>query len=179
MKHKQFTNFDAFANAVRDVDSNMMLQNPEYYSWSIAQVNLSGINVQVGMEGSGNITEGTSRSDGYITSFRSITITLALTLRTEKLWPKIQRRFWNRDVTFVSAGLKHDWCSIFIPDHKLVVGGTFVEPSSDEKTTCRVTSLNSQLAKQFRNIVQLIMTTAANCQEFESSPASTCAQQNC
>ena len=37
--------------------------------------------------------------------------------------------------------------------------------------TCRVTHLNSQQAKKFLNVIDLIMNTASDCSNFESSPA--------
>jgi hypothetical protein len=66
MQSQVFRDFDAFASSVRDVDHVMLLQNVERPRWSIRHVNLAGIHVQLGSEGSGNITEGRSRSDGYV-----------------------------------------------------------------------------------------------------------------
>ena len=47
MQSKTFTDFDALADAVRDVDAEMMFQNAEFRSWTINHVYLSEIHVQL------------------------------------------------------------------------------------------------------------------------------------
>ena len=66
MQIHEYEDFDAFAGDVRDIDAVMMLQNPRRRRWTIGQLNLSGIHVQCGALGSGNIVEGQSWSSGYI-----------------------------------------------------------------------------------------------------------------
>ena len=66
MKYKHFTDFDAFASTIRDVDCTMILQNPKYHSWTIAQLTLDEIEIQLGRLGSGNIVEGQSWPNGYL-----------------------------------------------------------------------------------------------------------------
>ena len=76
----------------------------------------------------------------------------------------------------VSTKVAHDWYTVFVPAHKFARGGDLGEPSLGfEKMTCRVTRPNLQLANQFRSFVSQIMTAAANCSQFESAPAATCA----
>ncbi|GAG23177.1 unnamed protein product, partial [marine sediment metagenome] len=60
MQSRHFRDFDAFSSAVRDVDAVMMLQNPVRRLWTIDQVNIAGIDVQLGQVGSGNLIEGQS-----------------------------------------------------------------------------------------------------------------------
>ena len=47
MKYKEFQDFDHFAQSIRDVDSDMLLNNLKQNIWSIFQANLSGIDVQI------------------------------------------------------------------------------------------------------------------------------------
>ncbi len=66
MKSLQFSEFDAFADTVRDVDAVMTMQNPERRVWTINQTALKGLHIQLGQVGSGNIVEGQSWSDGTL-----------------------------------------------------------------------------------------------------------------
>ena len=57
MKSQVFYEFDAFAASVRDVDSKMLLHNPQCRTWSIDSVDVDGIDIQIGRLGSGNIAQ--------------------------------------------------------------------------------------------------------------------------
>lgn len=176
MKYKHFNDFDAFASSISDVDSRMMLQNPTSLSWSIAQVILPEIDVQMGQLGTGNIVEGQSWQNGYL-------LYLPLTDRCAysgngTVMDKNSFLILEPGSEFcISTKVAHDWCSIFVPTHKLTCGGDLAEPSSDSgKMQCRVTYRNYQLAQQFKSTVSEIITVARNCPEFESSPAGKCAE---
>ena len=52
--------------SVRGVDSTMMVQNATRHSWKFAAAEISGIRVQWGSLGSGNIVEGQSSGDGHL-----------------------------------------------------------------------------------------------------------------
>ena len=66
MESKSFTDYDAFAASVSDVDAEMMFQNPRVRSWSINKVYLPDTHVQLGRLGTGNIVQGQSWSTGYV-----------------------------------------------------------------------------------------------------------------
>ena len=66
MQSKSFTDFDAFADSVCDVDAVMMFQNAKCRRWTINHVYLPETHVQLGRLGSGNIVEGQSWSNGYL-----------------------------------------------------------------------------------------------------------------
>ncbi len=174
MHYQHFRDFDAFTNSVVDVNKVMMLQHLEQSSWSLLSTDLSGIHVQIGLEGGGNITEGQSRVDGYI---------IFLPLNHASAHVANGKALDNNSFAILEPGCefcvrcstKHDWCSVFVPTHNLIGGCTFVEPSDSKKMTCRVTYPNFQLRQKFLNVVHSIMNTATNCLEFESSPAATCA----
>ena len=176
MKYQYFRDFDEFANSVDDIDSTMMRQNPAHFIWSLKQVYLPKIHVQLGRLGSGNIADGQSWSDGYML-YLPLTDTCEY-LSKGKVVDKNSFLILEPGCDFcISTKTDHDWCSISIPTQKLARGGDFGEPSSgSEKMTCRVSRPNPQLAAQFQKLVCQIMTTATNCLEFESSPAATCVE---
>ena len=172
MQYRNFQDFDAFAATVRDVDCTMMLQNPKHHIWSICQANLAGLDIQLGRLGSGNIVEGQSWSDGYV-------LYLPLTDRCEysangTVLAKNSFMIMEPGADIcISTGDEHDWCSIFIPTHKLAAT-ELLEPSSGSeqmKGRVRVSRPNPQLAEQFRAFVSQIMSAAANCSQIESGPA--------
>lgn len=175
MKYQVFQDFDAFASSVRDVDHVMLLQNLKRPAWSIRQVNLAGVHLQLGSEGSGNITEGRSRSDGYV---------LFMPLKHVGAHRANGTALDENSFAILEPGcdlcvrcpIEHDWCSVFVPTRMLARDCDLVKLSStSEKTTVRVIRANPQTANQFRSLVGQIMIAAATCSDFESTPAATCA----
>jgi AraC family ethanolamine operon transcriptional activator len=77
----------------------------------------------------------------------------------------------------ISTEFKHDWCSIFVPNQTLARGR---EPEASavrsEKTKCRVISTSRRVVGRFWTLVSQTMAAAAQCPEFESSPAGTDAE---
>ena len=175
MKYQEFQDFDLFAESVRDVDSVMLLHNLKRRIWNIMHIELDGIDVQIGQEGSGNITEGRSRSDGYI---------LFIPFNNAEAHMANGKSLDKNSIAILEPGCdfcircttEHDWCSIFVPTHQIARDSNLIEPSSSsEKMTCRVTRSNPLLVNQFGAFVRSIMNTAANCEQFEYSFAATLA----
>ena len=171
MKYQQFHDFDAYASLVQDAEIIMLLHNLKRRFWSIAQVQLDGISVQIGQEGSGNITEGQSRSDGYL---------LFIPFNNASAHAANGTYLDENSIAILEPGCdfcvrcktEHDWCSIFIPTHKLVQDNNLIKSSSSsQKTACRVTRSNPQLRNQLLAIISEIMSTDTNCRSFESSIA--------
>ena len=175
MQYRHFQDFDAFAATVRNIDSTMMLQNPTYYSWSFIDIDLAEIHLQVGLEGSGNITEGQSRSDGYLIflplNHAGLHRANGIALSSNS-WAILEP---GSDFC-VRCPVEHDWCSVFVPTSILARESNLIlPPSGSEKMNCRVSRPNPQLAYQLSSLVRSIVNAATNCAQFESSPAATCA----
>jgi AraC family ethanolamine operon transcriptional activator len=173
MQTHHYRDFDAFASDVRGANLTMMLQHLKHPSWSISHVDLSGVHVQLGREGSGNITEGQARSDGYIV-FIPLNHAGAYAANGTAL-DKDSFAILEPGCDFcLRSEIEHDWSTIFVPTDKIALGGDLVEPSPDyEKVTCRVTRPKRQLADWLRASVSQVMTAAAHCSQFESTPAAT------
>ena len=176
MPTHSFSDFDAFADSVRDVDCTMTLQNPTHHRWVINRADLPSTHVQLGRLGSGNIVEGQSWSNGYVL-YLPLSDTCAYSANGTVL-PTGSFMILEPGCEFcLSSSSNHDWCSLFIPTHELVIGGDLAEPSSGcEKTLCRVTRPNRQAAQQFGALVQQIVAAAAKCPQLESSRAATTAE---
>ncbi|MGK7896393.1 MAG: helix-turn-helix domain-containing protein [Xenococcus sp. (in: cyanobacteria)] len=173
MKYQKFHDFDQFAESIRDVDSVMLLNNLKQNIWSICQTNLSGVDVQLGRLGSGNIVEGQSWSSGFLI-YLALTPQCAYSANGTFL-DKHSFMILEPGCDFcISTKDEHDWCSIFVPTNQIDFGRNFTESSfGDKKMICRVTRPNPQLVNQCWELVRSIMNAAANCEQFESSPAAT------
>ena len=172
MRSQVFDDFDAFAESVRDVDSKMLLRNPQRRVWSTCSVDLGRIDIQLGKLGSGNIAIGQLRSDGYM-------LYLPLSNAVEYsangvVLPKQSFAILEPGCEFcISTKVEHDWCVAFIPIDLFAQAGDSAPRTS---RSCRVTRPNRQTADQFRATLFQIF-AAANNAHFERSPAATCAAQ--
>ena len=173
MKYQKFHDFEQFAESIRDIDSVMLLNNLKQNIWSICQTNLSGVDVQLGRLGSGNIVEGQSWSSGFL---------IYLPLSPQSAYSANGTFLDKHSFMILEPGCdfcistkdEHDWCSIFVPTNQIDLDRNFTESSfADKKMICRVTRPNPLLANQFWELVGSIMNAAANCEQFESSLAAT------
>jgi len=169
MHEEHFEDFDAFAASVRDLDCTMVLQNLARRSWIGSVADISGIRVQMGRLGSGNIVEGQSWVDGSM-------IYLPLTESCEysangTVVEKDAFMVLDPGTDFVlSTKFEHDWCSISVPNQVLELDPDFEEPSgASEQPGCRVTRPNRHLARRFQASVRHALGTAARYPQFESS----------
>ena len=171
----EFTDFDAYASTVRDANFEMLIQGPKRQSWSVSQVDLPGVSIQVGREGSGNISEGQTRPDGYLL-FMPLTHAEAYSANGAAL-DEVSLAILGPECDFcLAAKIEHDWCSIFVPTVELDGFCDPEEASSDsEEMNCRVTRLDRQLANQYRASVVELVAISAKYPQFESSLASSVA----
>ncbi len=177
MKSQYFQDFDEFTSTVRDADTFMMLLNLNCPSWSITHADLPQIHIQIGREGGGNITEGQSRSDGYII-FLPLNHAKAYTLNGIALEQNSFAILEPGSEFCLRCMTEHDWASVFIPTHKLAPGTNLVRPlSGSEKMSAWVTRPNLHLVNQFQSLVDTVITAASNYSEFESSPAGRCVEE--
>ena len=172
LQSANYTDFDAFASSVRDANFEMLIQNPKRPRWSVSYLDLAGVHIQLGREGSGNITEGQSLPVGYLL-FMPLTHPEAHSANGVAL-DDVSMAILGPGCDFCLASrIEHDWCSIFVPTLELDRCCDPEGASSDsEEMTCRVTRLDRQLAHQYRTSVVELMAIAAEHPQFESSLAS-------
>ena len=172
MKYKEFQDFDHFAESIRDVDCVMLLNNLKQNIWSVFQANLSGIDVQLGRLGSGNIVEGQSWSNGFVI-YLPLTPQCAYSANGTVL-DKYSFIIMEPGCDFcISTKDEHDWCSIFVPTHQIACDNNLIELSSgSKKMICRVTRPNPLLTNQLWELVHSIA-NVTNYEQFEFSPAAT------
>jgi AraC family ethanolamine operon transcriptional activator len=178
MKSQVFFDFDAFAASVRDVDSKMLLRNPQRRTWSIDSVEVNGIDLQIGRLGSGNIAQGQLRADGFML-YLPLTAGIQYTANGNLLEKHSCAILEPGGEFCISTKIEHDWCAVFIP-HKILkrVDENFDSFLDSIKKTCRVSAPDRQSANQLQSIVGQLMNAAATYSEFESTPAATNAAAN-
>jgi hypothetical protein len=173
-----FRDFDAFADSVGDVDARMTLCNAKYRSWSISHVALSGIHVQLGRLGSGNIVEGESWSDGYL-FYLPLTDGCAYSANGTTIGDGEFMVLEPGCDFCIATQAEHDWCSIFVPTQLFARGiGPSDPPSASARMVCRIARANHQVAGRFRAIIEQVLAVPTICPKFESSPAASCAESD-
>ena len=165
MKTKIFHDFDAFANSVKDVESKMLLRNPERRFWSVSAVDLGEMDLQLGLLGSGNIAQGELRDDGFMIYF-PLTKHVEYTANSEVLIPDSFAMLEPGCEFCISTRKPHDWCAVFVPKHLLPD-----DTELGESKSCFATRPNRRNARRFASITQQIISSATECPQFESSLA--------
>ena len=170
MQSKLFRDFDEFSSSVRDVDCVMTLQNPENRCWHFDEVDLPQIHIQQGRLGSGNIVEGEGSSHGYL-FYLPRTDTCAYSANGVVISQNAMMVLEPGCEFCLSTKNEHDWCSIFVPTDKLARDEQNEGLPDSNKMTCRTTHANLRIARSFQALVGQVITLAASCPTFESSPA--------
>lgn len=165
MKTKIFDDFDAFADSIKDVDSKMLLRNPERRLWSVSAVELGELDLQLGLLGSGNIAQGELRPDGFIL-YLPLTKHVEYTANGQVVNPDSFALLEPGCEFCICTKKPHDWCVVFIPSH-LLPGDADLGKSK----SCFATLPQRGMARRFASTMQQIFQSAAACPEFESSPA--------
>jgi AraC family ethanolamine operon transcriptional activator len=175
VQSEHYTDFDAFAATVGEVDGVMLLQNPRRHSWSLSSADVSGVHIQLGRLGSGNIFEGQSRADGTV-FYLPLTDTCTYLGWGKPIEKDAVMIAAPSSAFLVSTKFEHDWCSIFVPTVDIAGNGDRDEASlASEKVISQITRPNRQTAGRFRRSVSELMSVAAKYPQFESSLASTAA----
>ncbi len=170
-----FTDFDGFAAAISEVDGVMLLQNPTRHSWSLSSADVSGVHIQLGRLGSGNIFEGQSYAHGTV-FYLPLTDTCTYLGWGTPIEKDAVMIAAPSSEFLISTKFEHDWCSIFVPTVDIAGNGDRDEPSlASEKVISQITRPDRRTAGRFRTSVSELMSVAAKYPQFESSLASTVA----
>ncbi|WP_165065981.1 AraC family transcriptional regulator [Paludisphaera rhizosphaerae] len=143
MRFQEFDDFEAYAAAVRHADVYMMCDRLEIPQWQLTNWDFTGISLQLGREGGGNLCEGARRLGGRI---------LYLPLTRVEFSSVNGERLDDESLVVIDPGSEfcitgrrraHDWTSIFIPwaaEHPSpsaqtlgVAGCRVVRPGSDPR----------------------------------------------
>ena len=114
MEISTFSDFEAYAAAIQDADTRVMLSRLDRDVWQISRFMVNGISVQQGLEGSGSIVTGATRPDGWAI-FIPKTNAFSLTANGRHL-DECSLTILGPGAEFcITASTANEWCSIFIP----------------------------------------------------------------
>lgn len=164
----EYNDFDHFSEEVGGGDFTMTLCSLKQRFWSLNVVNLPGAQIQLGYNGSGNMTEGTSDPGGAI---------VYVPLSNEHTHQAINgEEFSDNSCVILNSGSvfdlcirgRHEWCSVFVNSRDL--------PGSDASAVTAnhglfVNHWNSYDLRLLKVAVRTIISVAQSVPEFESSPA--------
>lgn len=170
MQTHSFNDFDAFAGSVRDADTDMMIHNPKRHIWSINQVAIGRIHVQLGRLGSGNLVQGQGQADKYLL-YVPLSDDCRHALNGEVVTHNAFAILEPGCEFFLTIQGEHDWYSVAIPTDMFARGESAGSQFGSKKNTCRVTRENREYASRLRQSVRDVITAAAKCPQFESLPA--------
>jgi AraC family ethanolamine operon transcriptional activator len=170
MRTHTFDDFDAFAEGVRGVESRMMPQNVKRRFWSHTTVDLDGVVVQAGRLGSGNIAEAQMDS-GLCFLYLPLSDSVEYVANARPLEKDCLAIFEPGADVCIRTKDEHDWCGVIVPARLFDGGKSSGSLSGSTAGKVRVTPANRQAFSRLRYISLQIMTAAADCPSFESSPA--------
>jgi len=115
MEISTFSDFEAYAAAIQDADTRVMLPRLDQPLWQISRFMVNGIGIQQGLEGSGTIVEGAVRPGGCV-----IFVPMANASRYYKVnghdLDECALTILGPGAEFcITASQASEWCSIFIP----------------------------------------------------------------
>ncbi|PQO44519.1 helix-turn-helix transcriptional regulator [Blastopirellula marina] len=145
MESWTFDDFDEYASAVQDVNLEMMLQKLIFPRWTIRQIEIDGVRIQHGEQGSGDITKGLTRSDGF---FLYAPWSNEHHQRSEgtNLAFDSMLVYGPESELHLSSQIDHAWCTIFIPTEQVLEDGD----ASRFRNKRHIAQKSQQFVRRFR-----------------------------
>ena len=136
MTRLNFTEFEAFAEAVQEASMTMRMRSLEEPKWSLQYATVGSLRVQQGYEGGGSIAEGATVSDGWTFYHQSRPVHANGQVATE-------------DEVFaappggefcLACQPRHDWLTVFVPTSLLFPSPQELEFASSARATAAQTA---------------------------------------
>lgn len=169
MQTLAFDDFDEYVATIRDSDQRITLQNLIQPYWSIQHLDAAGIHIQKAKEGSGDITVGCIRPDGYVFIFPIGNARLhsvnGVTLQAASI------AILEPGCDYcLSSSADHEWGSVFIPTEMLTLAPD--QPAGTARLIQSSTHpVHASHVQQYLALVGRILGSALNCPEVVSSGA--------
>jgi AraC-like DNA-binding protein len=160
MKPIRFTDFDEYANAIQhvDMDARLLHSRPRQHVWSLQDVNLESVRLQLAVEGSGILAQGRMRDDGwgmYVQLSGSPVSANGNPIGAGALAvlpPGAEFLFLGRGSV--------SWFSVFVPENLLIVDGE----STSFASSVHVPQVQRQL---FERLCSLLRNAVKNAADLE------------
>jgi AraC family ethanolamine operon transcriptional activator len=164
MPRLTFTEYEAFAEAVRDASMTMRLCSLEEPKWSLQYATVGSLHIQQGFEGGGSIAEGATGSDGW-------------TFYHQMRPVHANGQIATKDDVFAappSGGFclacqpLHDWITVFVPTSLLFPSTPELEFTSSAKP--QLLKPPPRVARRFSSLVSRFFSAAEQRPQLLDSP---------
>ena len=148
-----FTEYDAYAEVVRDVSMTMRMYSREVTKWTLHYASVGPLGVQQGFEGGGSIAEGATRSDGW-------------TLYRQSHPGCANGQVTNEDEVFavppggefcLTCRPSHEWTSVHIPTTLLFPSTPELEVAS--RAGAQLLKPPPHVTRRFTSLVSRVLAT--------------------
>jgi AraC family ethanolamine operon transcriptional activator len=166
MTRLTFTEYDAFAEAVRDASMTMRITAREESRWTLQYATVGSIGMQRGYEGGGSIAEGVTRSDGWTFYHQE-----SLPARTNGQVMSTSEVFGAPPGSAFCLACKprHGWLTVFVPTALLF-------PSAQQSVFAssagpRLLKPPPHVTRRFASLVQRFLATTESQPQLLDHPA--------
>lgn len=167
-----FTEYEAFAQAVRDASMTMRLTCVEDSKWTLQFATVGSFHVQRGFEGGGSIAEGVTGSEGWTFYHQSLPV-------------RANGQSSSPDEVFaappggdfcLACHPRHDWLTVFVPTSLLFPSAQELEFASG--VCAQLLRPPPHVTRRFTSLMRRFFSSAENHPELLSSAVALDAFQN-
>lgn len=160
-----FTEFEAFADAVQDASVTMRIRSLEESKWSLQFATVGSLHVQRGYEGGGSIAEGATVSDGwtFYHQLRPVHANGQVATKDEVFAAPPGGEFC------LACQPCHDWLTVFVPDSLLFSSPQELEFASSARP--QLLKPPPQSTQRFTSLVHRFLSAAEHRPQLMDSPA--------
>ncbi len=144
----RFDEFEDYRDSIRDAELEFWVKGLKESAWSIRHFDFGDVHVQFGIEGGGEIAEGTVRSDGWVFFFQAgggRTRSKGVTMP-----PDSALLIAPGDRFVITSDEPHCWYSVFVPNALLFEDAKAIKESLGYGDTSRVVTLPDEYVGKIR-----------------------------
>lgn len=167
MDRLTFHDFDEYVAAIQGVNVQMMLNRLVHPTWTFQHFETHGIQIQTGIQGSGDLTVGEAPSEGY-TFYLPLNNAAGQHANGKPLNPGSILVFEPGCEFYMNSKVDHSWCTVFIPKSMLLS-----EPSDSDVSSCqcRVAAVSPKIARRFYVLIDRLCSAVNGHADLASSKA--------
>ena len=165
MPRLNFTEYEAFAEAIQDASVTMRLSSLEVPKWSLQYAIVGSVHVQQGNEGGGSIAEGATGNDGWTFYYQPRPVHANGQVATED---EVFAAPPGSEFCLACQPI-HDWLTVFVPTSLPFPSPPESEFASSAKPQLLKPSL--RVTRRFTSLVRRFLSAAEQRSQLLDSPA--------
>jgi len=160
-----FTEFEAFAEAVQEASMTMRMQSLGDPKWTLQYATVGSLRVQQGYEGGGSIAEGATVSDGWAFYHQLLPVHANGQVATEN---DVFAAPPGREFC-LTCQTRHDWLTVFVPTSSLFRTPQELEFASSARP--QLLKAPPHVTRRFTSLVRRFLSAAEYRPQLLGSPA--------